>query len=308
MIQKRGLYAGAAAALAAGLFVHQRVRDAERAHRPAGRFVEVDGVRLHYVERGDGPPLVLLHGVGTMIEDFALSGTLARAGVRYRVIAFDRPGYGHSTRPRGRLWTPHAQAVLLHKALGKLGVDWPVVLGHSWGALVALALGLAYPTDIRSLVLLSGSYYPSARLDMALMAPPAIPVLGDVMRHTVSPLLARWLWPAWTKMLFSPSPVPSYFAAFPVWMALRPSQLRATAEDSALLVPAVTAMRRRYGRLKVPSYILAGAADRYVDARHSARLHRELPHSRLEIAPRAGHMLHHVERDRVIQAIDAAAA
>ena len=49
-------------------------KKAERDNPAAGRFLDVDGVRLHYVERGSGEPLVLLHGNGSMIEDFESSG------------------------------------------------------------------------------------------------------------------------------------------------------------------------------------------------------------------------------------------
>ena len=83
---------------------------AERDNPPTGRFVEVDGVRLHYVERGSGEPLVLLHGNGSMIQDFETSGLVDMAAKSYRVIVFDRPGYGHSERPRSTIWTAEAQA------------------------------------------------------------------------------------------------------------------------------------------------------------------------------------------------------
>src|SRR5690242_14794703 len=110
--KKRSLaYAGAAVAAAGigtALWVWWRARQAEREHPPAGRFVQIGDVRLHYVERGCGDPLVLLHGSGSMIQDFATSGLLTLAAGRYRVIAFDRPGYGHSARPRGTIWT-HAR-------------------------------------------------------------------------------------------------------------------------------------------------------------------------------------------------------
>src|SRR3954463_12011724 len=122
----------AAAALgAAALFNRKKARDAEAATPPIGKFVEVDGVRLHYVERGDGDPLVMLHGMGAMVQDMLGSGLVDRAAERYRVIAFDRPGYGYSDRPRGQMWTPQAQAALIHAALAKLGVKRPLVLGHS---------------------------------------------------------------------------------------------------------------------------------------------------------------------------------
>jgi pimeloyl-ACP methyl ester carboxylesterase len=242
----------AAAALAAAAFVHQRSWQAERRNPPAGRFLEVDGVRLHYVERGEGTPLVMLHGLGSMVEELVLSPAFALAVARYRVIAIDRPGYGHSSRPRRRWWGPQAQAALLHRLLAQLGVERPIVLGHSFGALVALALALGYPSSLRGLVLASGYYFPTGRLDVPLMAPPAIPLIGDLLRHTISPLIGRLMWPGMLKLMFGPAPVPPYFARFPVWMALRPSQLRASAEEAAALIPSVMALQRRYAELAAP--------------------------------------------------------
>jgi pimeloyl-ACP methyl ester carboxylesterase len=299
---------GAAATFAAAAFVHQRAWQAERANPPAGRFVEVDGVRLHYVERGEGPPLVMLHGNGSMIQELMLSGLFTLAAARYRLIAFDRPGHGHSERPRGRWLGPRSQAVLLRKALAQIGVERPIVFGHSFGATVAAAFALAFPTAARALVLASGYYFPTGRLDMPLMASPAIPIVGDLMRHTVSPLIARMMWPHMLKVVFSPAPVPHYFERYPTWMALRPSQLRASAEEAAMLIPTAVRLQRKYSEIAAPTVIVAGAQDRYVDPqRHSARLSTLIPGSELMLSPRAGHMVHHVDPRRVLQAIEAAA-
>jgi hypothetical protein len=87
----------------------QLARKAERDYPPRGKFLEINGVRLHYVERGAGDTLVLLHGNGSMIQDFESSGLIDLAAESYRVIAFDRPGFGHSERPRATIWTPDAQ-------------------------------------------------------------------------------------------------------------------------------------------------------------------------------------------------------
>ncbi|MBA2690082.1 MAG: alpha/beta hydrolase, partial [Burkholderiales bacterium] len=237
-----------------------------------------------------------------------ISGVLDLAASNYRVIAFDRPGYGYSERPRSKLWSPRAQAELLRKALQRLDVERPIVLGHSWGTLVAIAMALQYPAEVRSLVLLSGYYFPTVRLDVPFAAQPAIPLLGDIMRYTVSPLLGRLIWPGLIKRMFAPANVPVHFKAFPVWMSLRPSQLRASAAESALMIPAVIALRRRYRELTMPVVIMAGADDRYVSARHhSERLHEELPHSDLRLAPGAGHMVHHLVPHEVMAAIDSAA-
>ena len=126
---------GALAAMA--LVTRHLAKKAERDNPPAGRSFDVDGVRLHYVERGSGEPLVLLHGNGSMIEDFESSGLINLAAKNYRVIVFDRPGFGHSDRPRNVVWTPDAQAELVKHALERLGVSNATVLGHSWGASVA---------------------------------------------------------------------------------------------------------------------------------------------------------------------------
>ena len=188
-------YATAAGAGGVGLAVAALINrhlahKAERRNPPKGRFLQVDGVWLHYVVRGEGEPLVLLHGNGSMIEDFESSGLIDMAEKNYRVIAFDRPGYGHSARPRGTLWTPEEQAELIHKALSGLGVSRATVLGHSWGASVATSLALKYPESVSGLVLASGYYYPTARADVAVLSAPALPVLGDILSHTLSPISA----------------------------------------------------------------------------------------------------------------------
>lgn len=303
------LIAVGAALAASALVVRQRTREAERDNPPTGKFVEVDGIRLHYMERGEGQPVVLLHGDGSLSRDFELSGLIDLAAQNYRVIAFDRPGYGYSDRPRSTIWTPSAQAKLLHRALLQIGAQQPIVAGHSWGALVAVALGLDYPDDVKSLVLLSGYYYPTARLDVPMLAPPAIPLIGDLMRYTVSPLIGRLIWPMMKRRIFSPARVPQRFESdFPVWMTLRPSQLRATAADTALMIPAVFSLRHRYHELTMPVVIMAGDGDRHADAHaHSERLHGELPHSTLHFTRGGGHMLHYMAPQEVMEAINQAA-
>ena len=118
-------YVGAAAiaigALATLALVNRHLaKKAALDNPPAGRFLELNGVRLHYIERGSGEPLVLLHGNGSMIQDFESSGLIDLAARNYRVIVFDRPGFGHSDRPRNVVWTPDAQAELIKDALTRL--------------------------------------------------------------------------------------------------------------------------------------------------------------------------------------------
>src|SRR4051794_10881974 len=282
--------------------------EAEPVHRPRplGRFVEVDGVRVHYIARGKGRPVVLVHGSGTMAEDFVISGLLDQLAKRYRVIALDRPGFGHTDRPCWRVWTASAQAHLLHRVLEQLRVERPVIVGHSWGTLVALALAVGGWRELRGLVLLSGYYYPTQRADVALTAPLVVPGIGDAARSLVPQAASHMMAPQVFRHVFWPQPVPARFTArFPVAIALDPVQQRASAEDTATLNAAAALLQPHYARLRVPLAIITGSADAVVNARdHSCRLHQQAPDSTLTILPGLGHMIHYSARSQIGRAVD----
>jgi pimeloyl-ACP methyl ester carboxylesterase len=304
------LAAAATAAAVSALWVQYRARKAERDNPPIGSVVEVDGIPLHYVDKGEGPAVVLLHGNAVLLQDFVASGLVDRLAERHRVIAFDRPGFGYSGRPRDRLWTAQAQASLIQRALTLMGVEQPVVLGHSWGTLVALGMAVGDAADVRGLVLVSGYYYPTARVDVALAAPAALPVLGDVLSYTVSPLTARLLLKRSVEAMFAPAPMPAdFFDVIPREMLLRPVQIRAEAEDAAFMIPAAAQLSADYSDLKMPVSIFAGAKDKVVDPEsNSVRLHHAVPHSTLAVAPEAGHMVHYALAGEIVAAIDLMAA
>ena len=153
-------------ALAIGVAIFSMI--AERRNPPIGKFIECDDVRLHYVEDGNPawPPVVLLHGNGSMIQDLVLSGILDMLAKRYRVICFDRPGFGYSSRPRLQFWTPERQATVLASALKQMAVEDAVIFGHSSGACVALALTLQKEVSVRALVLAAGYYFPTLALQL----------------------------------------------------------------------------------------------------------------------------------------------
>jgi pimeloyl-ACP methyl ester carboxylesterase len=205
------------------------------------------------------------------------------------------------------MWTPARQADLFRQAFARLGIERPVVVGHSLGTLVAMALALNHPDAVSGLVLLSGYYYPTLRADVPLISLPAIPVIGDLIRYTAGPLLGAALLPLATKAMFSPLTVPECFAkGFPRGLSVRPSQIRAEAQDTATMVWAATAMQHHYRELRVPVVIMAGTKDRIVNHRkHTVRLHEEIAQSALRLVPGVGHMLHHAVPEQVVDAIEA---
>ncbi|SAK56860.1 alpha/beta hydrolase fold protein [Caballeronia catudaia] len=296
----------ALASLGIAAWTAVRARRAERDYPPTGQFIEVDGVRLHYFDKGEGPVVVLLHGNLVTAQDFLACGLFDRLAQRHRVIAFDRPGFGFSTRPRDRVWTPQAQAELFQRALKKMGLARAVIVGQSLGCLVALAMALDARIDIRGLTLIAGYYYPNARADVAISAPAAIPLIGDVMRYTVSPVVARLMYDTTVRAMFAPRETPAQFhASVPREIVLRPSQMRATAQDAAFMIPAAAAMSGQYHKIAVPVRIFGGSDDAIVDTTsQSGRLSGDIGQSVLSVTPGLGHMLHYDDAGRIGDAVE----
>jgi pimeloyl-ACP methyl ester carboxylesterase len=280
----------------------------ERRRPPTGRFIEANGVRLHYTDQGAGRTVVLLHGNGVSGDDYKTSSVAERLVGAYRVIIFDRPGFGHTPRPRGQLLRAAEQADLIHAALVRLGVRDPIIVGHSWGTLVALALAERHAANVTGLVLLSGYYFPTARVDALLVAPLTIPVLGDVLRYTIAPLFGWLTMPLAKRAMFAPGPMTERFRReFSTAMAVRPWQIRASALDGAAMVPDASRLSAQYGSLSMPVVIMAGDEDKVIEPEQARKLGRAIPDGTLRILPGIGHMMHPVATDQVVDAIDAVA-
>jgi pimeloyl-ACP methyl ester carboxylesterase len=158
-------------------------------------------------------------------------------------------------------------------------------------------------------VLLSGYYFWTLRPDVLLVAPGAIPILGDILRYTISPLFGWLMTPLLKRILFSPARVPAQFhAEYSPAMSLRPSQIRATAMDGALMIPGALNLRAGYKDISMPAVIIAGDGDKVVFKRSAERLHAEIKGSDLQIVPGAGHMVHHLAARQVAGAIETVVA
>jgi pimeloyl-ACP methyl ester carboxylesterase len=282
---------------------------AEAAFPPTGRFLEVDGRKVHADVSGSGPDVILIHGASGNTRDFTFD-LAKRLDDRYRVIAFDRPGLGWSDDAGDAGVSPLVQADILRAAAGQLGVRDPVVVGHSYGGAVAMAWALRAPGDTAALVIVSGATMPwpgglggwygltSSRLG----------------RATVVPLVTAFAPAARTDDaiagIFAPDPVPAGYADHVgAGLTLRRETLSANARQVNGLRPHVVLMSENYASLRLPVEIVHGTADTIVPADiHAVPLSRLLPDAQLTLLPGTGHMPHHADPAAVVAAIDRAAA
>lgn len=297
--------AAVAAAAGTAAWVHHHAQRAEQRHPAPGRFIHIEGVRLHYRITGEGPPVLLVHGNTVHGNDFDASGLVRRLAREHQVLVIDRPGFGWSDRTRDAAWTPAEQARVLCRAAVALGVENFAVVGHSLGTQVAIAMALGDPAHVNRLVLVGGYYFPSLRLDTVPARLGAIPWVGDVLRYTAASVASRLLLGPTVKALFAPQPVPASFREeLPRELLLRPLQRRASTEDGAHMVAQARVLRHHYGELKVPVTLVAGAQDAIIDSRsQSGRLHRLLAGSKLHILDGVGHMAHYHSQALIAEAL-----
>jgi pimeloyl-ACP methyl ester carboxylesterase len=284
----------------------------EAAHPPAGRFIEVRGVRLHVAElglaRGAGaePAIVLIHGASGNMEDMrlALGDMLARS---HRVILIDRPGHGWSSRPQQDDYaSPARQAELVAGGLELLGVRRAILIGHSWGGAFATAFALAFPNRTAGLVLLSAPTHPWDGDPGWYNRLVLFPYLGPLFLQTCVLPLGLLLVGGVSRSVFEPQSVPEYYVQrAAIRLVLRPKTFYSNAMDLAQLRRFIAAQVPRYGELRTPTIIITGDNDTIVSPQINARvLAATLPHAKLVVLKNIGHMPHYAAPEVVAAAID----
>lgn len=278
----------------------------EATYPPLGDFLTVNGARVHYLVKGSGPDLVLLHGAGGNLRDFDLD-LIDRLTPDYRVIAFDRPGLGLSDRVEHGT-DMRRQARHLQRAADQLGVSNPIVLGHSFGGGIAMAWALNRPETTRALVIVSGATMPfPGEVDRWYH------LTGGTFAPLVNPLITLLASPARVRSsltsTFAPDPVASGYADH-IGAGLT-TRRKALAENGAQVLALksnLIAMSRDYPGLTLPVEILHGSADTTVRPEiHGLPLSQTLPNARFTMIDGAGHMPHHSHPQAIVDAITRAA-
>jgi pimeloyl-ACP methyl ester carboxylesterase len=288
---------------------------AAAAYPPQGRVIDVDGTPVHVLIEGAGPDLVLIHGASGNVRDWTYAFA-DRVSDRYRVIMLDRPGLGWTGRLPGntgpwnaRAETPMEQAELLQKAVEIVGVNRPIVVGHSFGGAVAMAWALRQPDETGAVVMLGAVSNPwPGNLGWTYT------VNGSAWGGAlVVPVLSAFV-PAkyiddTVEAIFAPQDAPPGYAAHVgAGLVLRRKSLRANAQQVNSLYPHIVKMSQRYQRLDLPLEIVHGDADTIVPLSvHSEPLSKQVPGAVLTVLPGVGHMPQHVAPDAVEEAIDRAA-
>ena len=267
------------------------------------RFVTVDNLRVHYIEAGKGPTVVMVHGNAGSVEDFDFAA-LALLSSFYRIVAVDRPGHGLSDRPSRRA-TVDVQAELLHVTLLSLGVDRPLLVGHSWGASLALAYALKYPNEVSGLVLLAPAAYPDESGNNLLETIARTPVIGDLSLGFGKAIFGRGMLKRALATAFYPERVPNRYLKLASSLWLSHKHLKAYMEDEASLNRSLSELSKRYVEIRVPVVIVTGDRDRIVSPTENAyTLHATIPQSQLIEIKNTGHEIPLTHPESIVTALN----
>lgn len=300
----------------------QRAERIEAAYPPVGQFVNVTGGRVHYVQAGQGPDVILLHGAGGNLRDYTFS-LMDQLTDRYRVTAFDRPGLGYTDRapgtPTGPFATkgesPNDQVAMLREAATALNITDPVVVGHSFGGIVAMAWGTTSltqddPTNAAAIVTFAGVSMPWPGGLGAYYSVNGSALGGGLVIPLISAFTPQSTVDSVVAETFAPQSAPEgYIKHLGGELALRERTFRANARQVNTLRPFVVEMTQLYPQLTIPVEIIHGTADNTVPIHvHAEELIKIVPSANLVRLDGVGHQPHHSNEPEAIAAIDRAAA
>ncbi len=274
------------------IFTAVTARRVEKALPPRGKFIDVDGARIHYLDKGSGPAIVIIHGLGGQMGNFTYA-LLERLTAEFRVILMDRPGSGYSTRARGATGRLREQAATVAEFIRKLGLQRPLLVGHSLGGAVALGVALDHPEVVRGLALIA----PLTHVPEHVPAPfRALDIQSNLLRRLVAWTVATPIGIRRGKSIldaiFSPESAPEDFATRGGGLlGLRPKSFYNTSTDMTAVNLDLEGMVERYATLQVPVRILYGTNDEVLDHRiHGEGMKGKSSQVRVEFVE-GGHML-----------------
>lgn len=251
------------------------------------KTVTLDGVNVHYVQAGEGPVVLLVHGVGTsLVAWWRNIQPLADAG--FTVLAPDLPGHGDSDKPKRLSYDPSARAHLVAQFLNALNVDRAHLVGNSAGGLVAALFALEHPKKTDRLVLVaSGGLGRRISWFLRLIS---LPVVGEVLyRPRLHSLMGI------SRKLFYEQP------SFPREVLTEMERVRALPGSTRAALSSIRScidyrglreqrlVLDRLHRLTAPLLTVWGENDRLIPASHADSVRETMPQSVVRTIPRCGH-------------------
>lgn len=267
-----------------------------------GSHLELGRTKLRVLQAGSGPDVLFIHGLPGTIEDW--EPMVKPLVPSFRLTFFDRPGHGHSSA-EGHQFTLQSNASAALQIIDRLKLKEVIVVGHSYGAAVAMAMAARDPASVRTYVMVGGvlTYYPGREVPTALHLV-QIPVLGRGLSTVLSPFFGPAMLEEGVREAFYPNrdKMPPGFIdrAKRIWLSTKVSVT--TAREKTNLASCQQQLMKQYSRIaeiKSKIILVHGKEDQTVHKRHSIDAQRKLPRSKLVLLPGIGHYVQFAEPEQL---------
>ncbi|KRB62083.1 esterase [Rhizobium sp. Root708] len=279
------------------------------ADEPRPSLVDIGGVKLNSIlikagRRADLPPIVFIHGASASLYDPMFSFRTKLEG-RADLLFVDRPGHGASDAGNPPMILPDGQADAIAQLMKKRGIGKAIIVGHSFGGAIAAALALRHPEKVAGLVLLSPAVYPWEGGVAWYYDAATVPVTGPLFSALIVPPVGLLAIDRSTNAVFWPNHRPAnYVRETRAVQALRPAAFWHNAMEVKALSSWAKTASLKYSRIKAPTVIITGDADKIVSpAVHAQRLARDISRAKLVVVHNLGHKSDYVASDLAIEAI-----
>jgi pimeloyl-ACP methyl ester carboxylesterase len=266
-----------------------------------GQYITVNGEQIRFYQTGNGPDILLIHGLPGLIEDW--KPIFDTAAGKYRITAYDRPGHGYSAKP-GEYTLAHNADIAL-SLIDRLQLSNVTVVGHSYGGAVVLAMAVRNPTKVKAFVLLAGVTAPHPE-GLNVLDPIRLPFIGRGFAAIAARILGEGMVRAGVTASFRPneSRLTKEIMDERVSVFLQPKVLDALARearsfnhDLEILEPGLSAMAK-------PLHFIHGERDELVPVTTVRRFHERFPSTGLTVLDDTGHAVQFAHPEAVMSVID----
>jgi len=243
-------------------------RKAEQLLPPAGTFAQLGSTRLHYVDQGQGPVIVMIHGLAGNLQNFTY-GVAAPLAQTHRVICVDRPGCGYSKRAANADASLEAQADTLVSLLDHLHIESALFVGHSLGGAISLAAAQRHPDRVKALALIAPlTHLPEVPSSVFKAFDVPSPMVRSILAWTLAIPGTLYRMSLSLKVIFGPERAPADFAIRGGGiLSLKPQTFISASSDLQHVSWSMPAIEAAYANMKTPVHVLFAKEDRILDCK-----------------------------------------
>ena len=267
---------------------------AEKNVPAVGTILNLNGLQMHGYVEGDGSQdIVFIHGAFINLRDWVFA-TRSLSKLDSRLIYIDRPGFGYSERNENK-WNAERQADLARLYVKNIHGKNLILVGHSWGAMVAMAWAAKFPEEVKGVVSIAGLNMPFSGVSKLANDTGLLRLAYELYFTSVAKRANSGSIEKFAGRMFQPQDIPSgYLDYVGSDLSRRRSTIKANKGDLLITSQALEQNYTSYGRIEMPVEIIHGNEDFLLPFKSQAvAFNKAIPNSRLHILPNVGHMAHH---------------